>query len=99
MWFQYPWAGRRYGAVLAAVVLVAVCGGCGSSLSAQSDLLDKNGKAFPVAPAAGTGALAPPVRDALRASCRRCGSSAFPLMRYARSARRATVACFGTCTT
>jgi hypothetical protein len=65
MWFQYPWAGRRYGAVLAAVVLVAVCGGCGSSLSAQSDLLDKNGKAFPVAPAAGTGALAPPVRDAL----------------------------------
>jgi len=65
MRFQYPWGGCRCGTVLAAAMLVAVSGGCGNSLSAQSDLLDKNGQAFPVAPAAGTGALAPPVRDAL----------------------------------
>jgi hypothetical protein len=65
MGFQYPWGGRRYGTVLAAVVFVVACGGRADPLSAQGDLLDKNGQAFPVAPAAGTGALAPPVRDAL----------------------------------
>ena len=65
MWFQHPWGGRRYGTVLATVVLLGVCGGGADPLPAQSDLLDKNKQAFPAAPAAGTGALAGPVRDAL----------------------------------
>ena len=55
----------RYGTLLVAVALLGVCGGVPHSLPAQSQLLDKNRKAFPVAPAAGTGALARPVRDAL----------------------------------
>ena len=62
---RYSWGGRRYGTVLATVVLLAVCGGGGDPLPAQSELLDKNRQALPAAPAAGTGALAPPVRDAL----------------------------------
>ena len=55
----------RYGTLLVAVALLGVCGGVLNSLPAQSELLDKNRNAFPVAPAAGTGALARPVRDAL----------------------------------
>ena len=64
MRFKCPRGGRRYG-VLATVVLFAMCGGGADSLPAQSKLLDKNKQAFPAAPAAGTGALAPPVREAL----------------------------------
>ena len=55
----------RYGTLLVTVALLGVCGGVPHPLPAQSELLDKNQKAFPVAPAAGTGALARPVRDAL----------------------------------
>ena len=55
----------RYGTLLVAVALLSVYGGVPNSLQAQSELLDKNQKAFPIAPAAGTGALARPVRDAL----------------------------------
>ena len=55
----------RYGTLLVAVALLGVCGGVPISLPAQSELLDKNREAFPAAPAAGTGALARPVRDAL----------------------------------
>ena len=62
---QYPRRGRRYGAILVAAALVGVCGGRADSLPAQSELLDTDKQAFPVAPAAGTGALARPVRDAL----------------------------------
>ena len=65
MRFKCPWGGRRYDTVLATVVLLAACGGATDPLSAQSELLDKNRQALPAAPAAGTGMLAPPVRDAL----------------------------------
>ena len=54
-----------YGTLLVAVALLGVCGDVPNSLQAQSELLDKNREAFPIAPAAGTGALARPVRDAL----------------------------------
>ena len=64
MRFKCPRGGRRYG-VLATIVLFAMCGGGADSLPAQSKLLDKNKQAFPAAPAAGTGALAPPVGEAL----------------------------------
>ena len=60
---QNPRAGRRHGTVLATVVLLSVCGG--GAEPTQRELLDKDRQAFPAAPAAGTGALAPPVRDAL----------------------------------
>ena len=47
------------------VVLLAACG-CGADpLQAQSELLDKNRQALPAAPAAGTGALSPQLREAL----------------------------------
>ena len=62
---QYPWGGRHYGTGLATVVLLVVCCGGANPFPAKSELLDKKRQAFPVAPAAGTGALAPPVRDAL----------------------------------
>ena len=71
-----PWGSRRHGTVLAAaVVLLAACGGA-TPLSSQSQLLDKNRQALPLAPAAGRGALAPPVRDAL--------ASAVPTLRQRR---------------
>ena len=50
--------------MLVAVVLLAVCDGA-DSFQAQSELLDANRRAFPVAPAARTGPLAGPVSDAL----------------------------------
>ena len=62
---QYPRRGRRYGTILVTAALLGVCGAAADSLPAQSELLDKNRQAFPVAPAAGSGALARPVRDAL----------------------------------
>ena len=62
---QYLRRGRRYGTILVTAVLLGVCGGGADSLPAQSELLDKNRQPFPVAPAAGSGALARPVRDAL----------------------------------
>ncbi len=62
---QYPRRGRRYGTILATAALLGVCGTTADSLPAQSELLDKNRQALPAAPAAGTGALARPVRDAL----------------------------------
>ena len=62
---QYPRRGRRYSTILVAAALLGVCGGGADSLPAQSELLDTNKEAFPVAPAAGTGTLALPVRDAL----------------------------------
>ena len=65
MQYQYPRAGRRCGTVLATVVLLGVCSG--GAEPAQRELLDKDRQAFPAAPTAGTGALAPPVRDALAA--------------------------------
>ena len=60
-----PLGDRRYGSALATVVLLAVCGGGADHLPAQSEILDKNRQAFPAAPAAGAGELAPPVRDAM----------------------------------
>ena len=65
MRIQCPRGGCHDGTVLATVVLLVACVGCADPLPAQSELLDKNRQAFPVAPAAGTGALAPSVRDAL----------------------------------
>ncbi len=62
---QYPRQGRRYGTMLITAALLSVCGGGADSLPAQGEPLDGNKQAFPVAPAAGTGALARPVRDAL----------------------------------
>jgi len=61
---QYRWRGRRYGTILVTVALLVVCGSRADSLAAQ-ERLDKNRQAFPIAPTAGTGALARPVRDAL----------------------------------
>ena len=57
--------GGRLGTVLATVVLLGVCGGGLEPAAAQRELLDKDRQAFPAAPAAGTGPLARPVRDAL----------------------------------
>ena len=54
---QYPRRGRRYGTMLVTAALLGVCGGTADSLPAQSELLDKNRQAFPVAPAAASGAL------------------------------------------
>ena len=65
MRFQYPQRGSRSVAMLVTAVLLCVCGTGDDALSAQSPLLDKNRQAFPVAPAAGSGALPRPVRDAL----------------------------------
>ena len=62
---QYPRRGRNYVTFLVATVLISACGDGSDSLLAQSELLDTNKQAFPVAPAAGTGALTRPVRDAL----------------------------------
>ena len=59
---------RRYGragTIVIASALLVVCGDRTDSLQAQGQLLDANRQAFPVAPAAGTGPLADPVRDAL----------------------------------
>ena len=65
MRFQYPRRGRSAATVLVTAVLLGVYGTSDDALSAQSQLLDKNRQAFPVAPAAGSGALPRPVRDAL----------------------------------
>ena len=59
-----PRYGRAATIVIASALLV-VCGDRADSLQAQGPLLDANRQAFPVAPAAGTGPLAGPVRDAL----------------------------------
>ena len=61
---RYPRRGRRCGAMLVAAAFLGVCAAA-VSLPAQIPLLDKDRQAIPVAPAAGTGALARPVRDAL----------------------------------
>ena len=96
---QCPRGGYHYGTVLATVVLLAVCGGCADPLPAQSELLDKNGQVFRLLQRPAPGRW--PLRCATlwRASYRHCSSSAFPLMRCARSACPGTVACCGTCTT
>jgi len=60
---QNPWLRRRCGTVLVALVLLGVCGG--EPLAVQQGRLDKDRQAFPAAPAAGSGALARPVRDVL----------------------------------
>jgi hypothetical protein len=65
MQYLFPWGVLRSGVILATVVLLAICAGGADPLPAQGELLDKNRQAFPAAPAAGTGALARPVRDAL----------------------------------
>ena len=62
---HYPQRGRRYGTILVTAALLVACGATTASLPAQNALLDKNRQAFPVAPAAGSGALARGVRDAL----------------------------------
>ena len=62
---QDPRRGRRYATILVTVALLGACGDVADSHPAQSELLDKNREAFPAAPAAGTGALARPVGDAL----------------------------------
>ena len=61
---QHP-RGDYLGTVLATVLLLGVCNGGTEAFAAQRALLDKDGRAFPAAPVAGTGALARPVRDAL----------------------------------
>ena len=62
---QYPPRGRRCGTLLIAAALLVACAAAADSLRAQSERLDRNQQAFPAAPAAGTGTLARPVRDAL----------------------------------
>ena len=62
---QYPRRGRRHVAILVAAALVGVCGGRADSVLAQSEMMDTKKQSFPDAPAAVTGALAGPVRDAL----------------------------------
>ena len=64
MLFQSRRRDGRAGAILVAATLLAVCDGA-DSFQAQSELLDANKRAFPVAPVARTGALTGPVRDAL----------------------------------
>ena len=60
-----PEGGRRNATVLAALVVLGMCGGRAEPLAGQRALRDKDGQPFPVAPAADTGPLASPVRDAL----------------------------------
>ena len=62
---QYPRRGRRDGAILVTAALLGLCGAAAASLPAQRALLDKNRQPFPVMPAAGSGALSRPVRNAL----------------------------------
>ncbi len=64
MRFQSRRRDGRAGAILVAATFLVVCDGA-DSFQAQSELLDANERAFPVAPVARTGALAGPVRDAL----------------------------------
>ena len=61
---RYLRRGRRFGITLVAAALLGVCA-ADVSLPAQIPLLDKDRRAIPVAPAAGSGALARSVRDAL----------------------------------
>jgi hypothetical protein len=65
MYSQHSRRGRRFGTIVVTSALLAACAGGADPQAAQSDLLDKNRQAFPAAPAAGTGALAVPVRGAL----------------------------------
>ena len=62
---QYPRRGGRDGTILVTAVLLGLCGAAAASLPAQRALLDKNRQPFPVMPAAGSGALSRPVRNAL----------------------------------
>ena len=65
MYFRYLRHGHHYGTMLVTVTLLWACGDSVDSLLAQSELLDQNKQVFPVAPAAGNGALTPSVREAL----------------------------------
>ena len=58
---------RRSSIALVAIALFTfgAAAGAPNALRAQSEQLDKNRRAFPAAPVAGTGALTGPVRDAL----------------------------------
>lgn len=56
---------HHYGTMLVTATLLGACGGGIGSLLAQNELLDQNKQAFPAAPAAGSGALTPSVREAL----------------------------------
>ena len=55
---------RRFGTILLLVALLSATGET-KNVPTQSDLFDKNRRAFPVAPTAGTGALSGPVREAV----------------------------------